>query len=131
MKRLWGVLLACVLTVSCTVLPANAVGPSDAPPAVSRISGQLNHRIPANNIGYIGGEIFLDRGESITYTCVYTPKSASVDFGYVDADGFFHIINSTNGSIDETIEIEELGQYRLAIRNNDSRAVTVTGTVKY
>ncbi len=73
----------------------------------------------------------MDKGERITYTCVYTPKSASVDFGYVDADGFFHKINSTNGSIDETIEIEELGQYRLAIRNNDSRAVTVTGTVKY
>ena len=124
-------LLACVLTVSCTVLPANAVGPSDAPPAVSRVSGQLNHRISANETVYLTREFFMDKGERITYTCVYTPKSASVDFGYVDADGFFHKINSTNGSIDETIEIEELGQYRLAIRNNDSRAVTVTGTVKY
>ncbi len=131
MKRLWSVLLACVLTVSCTVLPANAVGPSDAPPAVSRVSGQLNHRISANETVYLTREFFMDKGERITYTCVYTPKSASVDFGYVDADGFFHKINSTNGSIDETIEIEELGQYRLAIRNNDSRAVTVTGTVKY
>lgn len=131
MKRLWSVLLACVLTVSCTVLPANAVGPSDAPPAVSRVSGQLNHRISANETVYLTREFFIDKGERITYTCVYTPKSASVDFGYVDADGFFHKINSTNGSIDETIEIEELGQYRLAIRNNDSRAVTVTGTVKY
>lgn len=131
MKRLWSVLLACVLTVSCTVLPANAVGPSDAPPAVSRVSGQLNHRISANETVYLTREFFMDKGERITYTCVYTPKSASVDFGYVDADGVFHKVNCTNGSIDETIEIEELGQYRLAIRNNDSRAVTVTGTVKY
>lgn len=131
MKRLWSVLLTCVLTVSCTVLPANAVGPSDAPPAVSRVSGQLNHRISANETVYLTREFFMDKGERITYTCVYTPKSASVDFGYVDADGVFHKVNCTNGSIDETIEIEELGQYRLAIRNNDSRAVTVTGTVKY
>lgn len=131
MRRFWSVLLACVLTIGCTAVPASAAVLPDASPGISRVAGQLNHSISANKIVYLTREFFLDKGERITYDCVYTPKSASVDFGYVDSDGVFHKINCTNGSIDETIEIEEMGQYRLAIRNNDSRTVTVTGTVKH
>lgn len=40
-------------------------------------------------------------------------------------------INVTTGSIDKTIEIPENGDYTLAIRNNSSKSVKVTGVVRY
>lgn len=43
----------------------------------------------------------------------------------------FAYINVTTGSIDKTIEIPENGDYTLAIRNNSSKSVKVTGVVRY
>ena len=47
------------------------------------------------------------------------------------ATGNLHYINVTTGSIDKTIEIPENGDYTLAIRNNSSKSVKVTGVVRY
>ena len=63
--------------------------------------------------------------------CTYTPKSASVDFGFIAPDGLFYSLNSTSGSIDKSIKVNQTGAYTLAIRNNENYAVTVSGTVKY
>ena len=49
----------------------------------------------------------------------------------IDADGVFHYINVTNGSSDETIEIEERGKYTFAVRNNSGSTVKLSGFVKY
>ena len=61
----------------------------------------------------------------------YSPENASLDFGLVDSNEKFHYINVTTGSIDKTIEIPENGDYTLAIRNNSSKSVKVTGVVRY
>ena len=70
-------------------------------------------------------------GETVTIKASYAPFGASVDFGLVDSDGVFHYFNSTGGSIDRTILIEESGRYTLQIRNNSAYQVEVAGFVNY
>lgn len=131
MKRIWSILLACAIVFSFAILPANAAEISESSYVISRVSGRLEHKIPAKTTAYLTDEVSLDKGELITYNCTYTPKSASMDFGYVDSNSVFHYLNRTNGNIEKSLEIAGAGQYTLAIRNNEDYAVTVTGTVKY
>lgn len=131
MKRFWSVILACMLAFCCSVLPASAIEVSINPSAISRVSGRLNQNIPAKTIAYMGDEFSLVSGDIVSYNCAYTPKSASVDFGFVAPDGLFYSLNSTSGSINKSIKVSQTGMFTLAIRNNASYAVTVTGTVKY
>lgn len=129
-NRLVAVLLAFMLLFSCSFVPAAASVPGSGI-AMPLATGRLDHRLPANLITPISQPISFEKGETIAYNCTYTPKSASVDFGYIAPDGLFYSLNSTSGSINKSIEVGQTGQFTLAIRNNESYAVTVTGTVKY
>ncbi len=131
MRRFLGVLLACVLALGCAAFPVSAAELPDDSFVIARVSGQLNHRLPANGITPITQPVSLGKNESVTYNCTYLPKSASLDFGYIDSDGVFYYLNCTSGSFNKSLSAGEDGQYTLAIRNNESYAVTVTGTVKY
>lgn len=131
MKRIWSILLACAIAFSMVILPANAAEPPESSYVISRVSGRLNHKIPAKTTAYLTDEVSLDKGELITYNCTYTPESASMDFGLLDSSNVFHYLNCTGGSFSKSIKVDTPGQYTLAIRNNESYAVTVTGTVKY
>lgn len=73
----------------------------------------------------------LTVGEAVTIKASYSPFAASVDFGLVDSDGVFHYVNITDGNIDQTIWINESGDYTLQIRNNASYEVEVSGFVNY
>ena len=73
----------------------------------------------------------IKAGETVRIRANYSPENASLDFGLVDSNEKFHYINVTTGSIDKTIEIPENGDYTLAIRNNSSKSVKVTGDVRY
>ncbi|MDE7311846.1 MAG: hypothetical protein K2N87_09590 [Eubacterium sp.] len=73
----------------------------------------------------------LEAGETVTINCSYTPFDASVDFGLITPSGNFRHANRTNGSIFKEIKIYSRGIYRLAIRNNSSRTVSVSGYVNY
>lgn len=130
-KRIGAMLCACVLILGCNAIPASAADMPADNTIILRATGQFNHSIPANSIIAVDPKISMGAGETVTFDCTYTPKSASLDFGVIDSSGVFHYINRTNGSINQAIEITKNGQYTLAIRNNASYAVTVTGTVKY
>lgn len=130
-KQIAAALLACMLLFSCSFIPASAAEVPDIGVVTPRFTGQLNHSFPANSITPIGQPISLDKGETITYHCTYTPKYSSMDFGYIASDGLFYGLSCTSGSINKSIKFSEYGQYTLAIRNNSSQSVTVTGTVKY
>lgn len=67
----------------------------------------------------------------MTIKASYSPFSASVDFGLIEPDGTFLFVNVTDGSVDQEIEIERRGQYTLAIRNNSSKEISVSGFVNY
>ena len=131
MKRIWKVLLIGLLVFGCTIFSVGAVEVAETPAVICRASGRVNYSISARLTIYLGDDFYLDKGETISYNCTYTPKSASVDFGYIAPDGLFYYLNSASGSIDKSIEVARTGQYTLAIRNNASYAVTVTGTVNY
>lgn len=129
-KRLASALLACMLLLSCSLVPITAMDAPASQIIMPRAAGRLDHTL-SPGITLIGEKFSLDSGDKITYDCTYTPKSASVDFGVIAPDGLFHFLNSTSGSIDKSFSVGLLGQYQLAIRNNASSDITVTGTVKY
>ena len=73
----------------------------------------------------------VEAGETVRIYATYSPDDASVDIGLIDPDGIFHYFNVTDGTIDKTIEIAESGNYRLAVKNNSSKTVKISGFVKY
>lgn len=129
-KRLAASLLACMLFLSVSLVPTAAAEVTNSDIVISRSTGRLNHSLPTG-ITLITQALPYVKGDTIKYDCTYTPKSASVDFGFIAPDGLFYSLNSTSGSINKSIEVSQTGQFTLAIRNNESYAVTVTGTVKY
>lgn len=97
----------------------------------SRAYGSIGTTISANSAVTVGDALSLDAGETVTFDCTYSPTTASMDFGLIAPNGRFYYINATNGSIDQAIRVSERGTYTVAISNNASYAVTVTGTVRY
>lgn len=130
-KRIISALLACMLLLSCSLFPTIAIEAPDNSIIMPRVSGRLNYTFAANATTLVGESFSAAKGDTIKYDCTYTPKSASVDFGYIAPNGRFYFLNRTNGSINETIAVGQTGQFTLAIRNNEDYAVTVTGTVRY
>ena len=130
-KRFVTALLACMLLFSYSTVSALAVEVPGSNIVAPRASGVLNHKVSANSVILLSQSLTYLAGDTIEYDCTYTPEAASVDFGVVDSNNVFHYLNCTSGSIKKTIEITESGRYILAIRNNESYVVTVTGTVRY
>ena len=141
--------LACVAAICClgatawaadSAVPLETLGhktpgivePADPTGGVSaRASGSFGTTISANSTVTVGDALSLDAGETVEFDCTYSPSSASMDFGLVAPNGRFYYINVTGGSINKAIQIEERGTYTVAIMNNSSSKVTVTGTVRY
>lgn len=130
-KKFWALLLSCALVLGCSAVPAGAIEVADEAISISRASGRINCTIPAKTAQAIDALVYLDKGETVTYDCTYSPKSSSVDFGVIAPDGLFYSLSGANGSINKSIRVDEPGQYTLAIRNNENYAVAVSGTVKY
>ena len=129
-KRLAAALLSVMLLFSCSFVPAAAAESPSCDAVIARSTGRLNHRL-LSGITPITSALPFAKGDTITFDCTYSPKSASLDFGIIDSDGVFHYLECTSGSIYKSIKIDEADRYTLAIRNNASYAVTVTGTVRY
>lgn len=98
---------------------------------ITRATGSFNMTVPAKSMLRADDSFPLEVGETVTIKAVYSPFSASVDFGLVDSDGIFHYLRASNGTFDKTIEIEERGNYIFAVRNNSSSSVSVSGYVNY
>lgn len=98
---------------------------------ITRATGSFNMTVPAKSMLRADDSFPLEVGETVTIKAVYSPFSASVDFGLVDSDGIFHYLRASNGTFDKTIEIEERGDYIFAVRNNSSSSVSVSGYVNY
>lgn len=97
-----------------------------------RASGSFDMKISSGSIVASKDNQFpLETGEIVTIDAIYSPKTASVDFGVIAPDGYFYYIQVKNGSINKAIEVDERGYYTLAIRNNSSHEITVKGFVYY
>lgn len=133
MKRILFTFLACAIWMGCMVGYAGAVGQEeiDRSVVIYRTTNRFSVDIPGNTLAKTSSDFNLEAGETITINAAYSPTSASVDFGYLDPDGAFHFVNRTGGSVNYTFEVDERGSYTLAIRNNSSKTVSVSGYVNY
>ena len=134
-KRLVSLVLLTVFLFACFETNCVAADSTNfdgvAQITISRATGKFNMTIAANKLRRADSSFPLEAGETVRINAVYSPDSASVDFGLIDEDNVFHYITVTDGNIDTTIEIEARGNYTLAIRNNSSNEVDVSGFVQY
>lgn len=132
-RKFFCMMLTCTILVCGINVHAQAVDVDNEMSAVfatERASGKFSMDVAANKIVKANSSFPLDAGETVRINASYTPD-ASVDFGLIDADGVFHYYNVTDGSIDKTIRIEDRGTYTFAVRNNSSKAISVSGFVTY
>ena len=137
-KRMICMFLSCVFLIGTMQLTANAAMIDDAKAEdyadcsiTPFATGSFNLSIPANTKVRANSSFPLAAGETITIKASYSPFSASVDIGVIAPDGNFYFFTITGGSIDETIQVSESGDYTLQIRNNSSSEIQVAGFVNY
>lgn len=94
-------------------------------------TGSFDTDVPANTTVKAKRSFPLEVGEVVTIKATYSPFSASVDFGLIAPDNLFYGLNTKNGSFDEEIEVTQRGNYVLAVRNNSSQTIHVSGHVNY
>ena len=87
--------------------------------------------VPGNSTVKANTEFPLEIGETVAINAVYSPQTASVDFGLQAPDGLFYSLNTTDGSFDEVIKVNQRGNYILVIRNNSNYSINVSGYVNY
>lgn len=125
-------LLVCVAVIGCLGMEASAIQTVDeAAPALERASGKFSMDVYKNEVVTADTDFPLEIGETVTINAVYTPRSASVDFGLIAPDGLFYPFRAENGSFNKTIEVDQRGYYTLAVRNNSAINVSVSGFVTY
>lgn len=133
LKKIFCLMLALVTLISCFGVRAVAaeVTPYDDNFLVVRAMGKFNMEVPANSAVKADSSFPLEVGEVVTIKATYSPFNASVDFGLIAPDGLFYGINTTTGSFDEAIEVNQRGYFTLAVRNNSSETIDVSGYVNY
>lgn len=99
--------------------------------SIQRATNRFNVTVPGKSWMEADSGFSLGAEERVTITASYLPRTASVDFGLIGPDGVFHYVSATGGTIDKSIQVDERGIYTLAIRNNSSNAIDVSGFVNY
>lgn len=126
------VILALVMMLSCFGVNVSAAEEClGAEVSVVRATGKFDMEVRANRTVKAGSSFPLEVGEVVTIKATYSPFSASVDFGLIAPDGLFYGLNTTTGSFDRSIEVTQRGHYYLAVRNNSSSVISVSGYVNY
>ena len=98
---------------------------------LQRAENGFDLRISGGHSAKADTGFWMGAGETITIRATYTPVQASLDVGVEGSDGTFYYTTVTGGSINKTIRVPEAGNYKLAIRNNASVTVKVSGYVNY
>lgn len=132
-KRFISLILVVSLILCCFTIPAFAQGEETAESVQSatRASGRFNMTVKAGAIAKANTSFSLEKDDEVTIKASYAPASAAVNFGLIGPDDQFYYIPVTTGSIDETIKVNQHGEYTLAIENTSNVSITVNGTVTY
>lgn len=80
---------------------------------------------------YLSEPLSLDAGETVRINATYSPTNSQLMIGLVDQNGKFSYTTTTNGQIDVTLKIDKRGNYRLAVVNNSTNTVSISGYVYY
>lgn len=86
---------------------------------------------PGSVTGVTSPLIPLEAQETVTINALCSPSTSSMDFGLIAPDGYFYYQNVKNGKINLTIQVEESGNYMLAVRNQSDHTVRVAGFIHY
>ena len=133
LKKLICPIVALFLMVGC--LAGAAVATEVQQPVqnivVARATGRFTVDVPAKQTYKASSSFPLEAGETVTIKASYSPFSADMDFGLIAPNGRFYYVSVNDGSVDQTIEITQRGEYVLAIRNNAAYSVNVSGYVNY
>ncbi len=132
-KKIIAMVLTFATVISCLCVNAGAVqnGNEVAEPIVVRATGKFSMEVPGETAVQASTSFPLEAGETVVIKATYSPFFANVDFGLIAPDGLFYSVNVTDGSVDQAIEIVERGNYTLAVRNNSSTTISVSGYVNY
>lgn len=147
-KRFCGLLVTCSVLLTGICMPAGAVKVTEdigdlsclsstewqmneVSIISSRATGKVDFTLSAKKTAIVGDRFSLSPGETVTINCSYSPSWADLDFGLVTPDGSFFYVNTTTGSINKTIEVEDWGEYNFAVQNNSAVDVSVVGFVNY
>lgn len=138
MRKIICMVLSCFMVFGTLCVSAGATGgsiPSGDRGSSGSISimatGSFNMSVSPYGRSQADKTFPLEAGETVRIYATYSPDNASVDFGLIDPDGIFHYFSVTDGTIDKTIEIAERGNYRLAVKNNSNKTVSISGFVRY
>lgn len=138
LKKKLSLILACVVSICCLNIGAVAETQWDnnfieITQGTMRATKTFEVTVSAHgNANANAKDSFsMEAGETVRIRGIYSPEDASMDFGLIDSAGVFHYVNVKDGSIDQTFKISESGTYRLGIRNNSGKTVTVSGFVRY
>lgn len=133
LKRLLCMVLVCLLSMGVFCVPVEASDNINLQTGFIDVcaTGRFSLDIPAGKIRAAKSSFPLEAGEVVTIKGAYSPFSASVDFGLIAPNGRFYYLNSKDGSLNGAIEVDERGQYTLAIRNNSAETINVSGYVNY
>lgn len=133
MKRFICVVLMLIAITSCFGVSAAAAWTDDGRDAsvATRASGKFSMEVAANKTVKAKTSFPLEVGEVVTIKASYSPFNASVDFGLIAPDGLFYGINTTTGVFDGAIRVNQRGYFYLAVRNNSSETIDVSGYVNY
>lgn len=130
LKRILCMMLVCLSSMGLFLVPVEAADNINLQAGFIDVyaTGRFSLDIPAGEIKAAKSSFPLEAGEVVTIKGAYSPFSASVDFGLIAPNGRFYYLNSKDGSLDGAIEVDERGNYTLAIRNNSSASISVTYT---
>lgn len=133
LKKIMTMVLAFATVISCLCVNAGAVQNENevAEPITVRATGKFSMEVSGETAVQASTSFPLEAGETVEIKATYSPFSASVDFGLIAPNGLFYSVNVTDGSVDQVIEIVERGNYTLAVRNNSSMTISVSGYVNY
>lgn len=133
-KSVFTFVLSCLLVFNYLSTGTDAMNTEESLEAnivIQRATNQFSIDIEPGMVAKADSSFSMEVGETIIINAVYSPATASVDFGVVDSNGIFRSINVTDGNINDTILITKRGNYTFAVRNNSSTTISVTGFVQY
>lgn len=107
----------------CLTMSAAAISP--------KATGGVETTVQPNSIKRIGTALSMEKDELVTINCTYSPRMADVDFGLITPQYTFIFVGGESGNCNQTIRINETGDYYFAVRNNSSNDVEVLGYVYY
>ncbi len=132
MKKVFSLFVVCILALGCLGARAAAAEVKRPEYEVGILAtGQFNMEVPGNTAVQANSSFPLEAGEIVTIRATYSPYTASVEFGLIAPDGLFYSVDGEDGSVNQAFEVDERGNYFLAVRNNSSVEISVSGYVNY